>query len=90
MVGTAAFQDLRGYTLNSSHACRECALRYLCGGACRAWSRQPAETQTDLGAAPLDCAHLRRRTASLLESARTRLDIPVERWLAAGLPPLDA
>jgi uncharacterized protein len=90
VIGTPAFQELRGHTVNSNRACRECALRYLCGGACRAWSRQPAEMQTDLDAAPRDCTHLRRRATSLLESALARLEITGERWAAAGLPRADA
>jgi uncharacterized protein len=35
VIGTPAFQDLRAHTVNANHACRECSLRYLCGGACR-------------------------------------------------------
>jgi uncharacterized protein len=48
VIRTPAFEDLRTHTVNSNHACRNCPLRYLCGGACRAWSRQPEEMQTDL------------------------------------------
>jgi hypothetical protein len=46
--------------------------------------------QMDLDATPRDCGHLRRRAASLLDSALARLEFTNERWLAAGLPRDDA
>ncbi|MGV8120259.1 MAG: TIGR04083 family peptide-modifying radical SAM enzyme [Candidatus Xenobiia bacterium LiM19] len=33
------FRGLSAHTVDSNQGCRECSLRYLCGGACRAWSR---------------------------------------------------
>ena len=41
VMASAAFEDLHHHTVNSNRQCRICALRFLCGGACRAWNRQP-------------------------------------------------
>jgi uncharacterized protein len=89
IVDSAAFRDLGRHTVDSNRGCRECALRYLCGGACRAWSRLPEDAQTDLDAAPQDCAHLRARARSLLLSALEHLGITEERWREAGLSGLE-
>jgi hypothetical protein len=48
-------------------------LRYLCGGACRAWNRRPSYSQTDLGVPPTDCTALHARARSLLLSALDHL-----------------
>jgi uncharacterized protein len=90
VIASPAFRDLGQHTVNSHRGCRQCALRYLCGGACRAWSRQPAEAQGDLDAPPLDCSHLHGRASALLLSALGYLSISVEQWLGAGLPLPDA
>ena len=88
-IQTPAFQDLRMHTVNSNHACRDCSVRYLCGGACRAWNRQPDDLQMDLDAAPMDCSHLKHRAKSLLDNALACLVITQDQWLAAGLPLVD-
>ena len=94
LVAGEAFQDLGNHTVNTNHACRNCPLRYLCGGACRAWNRQPAEEQLDLDAPPLDCSHLHSRARSLLLSALAYLEISDGKWLSSGLllpdkPPIE-
>ena len=89
IVESDAFRDLGRHTVDSNLGCRECALRYLCGGACRAWSRVPGEDQTDLDAAPRDCAHLRARARSLLLTALEHLGISEERWRGVGLGGLE-
>jgi uncharacterized protein len=86
VIASAAFRDLSKHTVATNRRCRNCALRYLCGGACRAWSRQPDSAQTDLDAPPVDCSPLHRRAYSLLSSALEQLKISSEQWLAAGLP----
>ena len=86
IIQSAAFQDLGRHTVSTNRQCANCPLRYLCGGACRAWSRQPDSAQIDLDAPPLDCSALHRRARSLLVSALERLEISSEQWLAAGLP----
>ena len=86
VVRSAAFQDLGHHTVSSNRQCRNCTLRYLCGGACRAWNRQPESDQVDLDAPPGDCAPLQRRALSLLLSALERLEISPDQWLAVGFP----
>ena len=91
MLSSPGFQDLRNHTVNSNQGCRACALRYLCGGACRAWSQQADADQANLDAAPKDCEHLRRRAESLLASALAHLSLTHQDWYTAGLqgPVLD-
>lgn len=86
VISSAAFRDLGQHTVNTNRQCGQCPLRYLCGGACRAWNRQPEQEQDDLDAPPVDCSPLHRRARSLLVSALEHLGVPAERWLAAGLP----
>jgi uncharacterized protein len=68
-------------TVDSNRQCRRCALRYLCGGFCRAWS-----SGDDPNAPPTDCTALHERAHSLLSNALEALDVDVRHWLAAGLP----
>jgi uncharacterized protein len=86
VMNAPAFRDLRNHTVNTNRKCRTCHLRFLCGGACRAWARASPEQQTDLDAPPVDCTHLLQRAESLLQSALDHLAISTERWLATGLP----
>jgi len=86
LVASDAFRDLSGHTVNTNRACRKCSLRYLCGGACRAWSCQPAQYQTDLDAPPLDCFALHARAHSLLSSAMSHLGISEKQWRRVRLP----
>jgi uncharacterized protein len=73
----------RQATVDSNDQCRVCALRYLCGGFCRAWS-----ANSNPNAAPRDCAPLRTRAAEILLGALETLEISTVQWLAAGLPPV--
>ena len=86
LVQSNAFTNLGSHTVNTNRACRRCSLRYLCGGACRAWNRQAAQMQTDLDAPPADCSLLHRRSQSLLLSAMEHLQISKEQWMANELP----
>jgi uncharacterized protein len=81
-----AFQDLGDHTVNTNRQCQHCPLRYLCGGACRAWNRVTEQNQYDLDAPPLDCSSLHLRACSLLVSALERVQITSEQWQAVGLP----
>jgi uncharacterized protein len=78
-----AFRDLGRHTVETNRACKLCPLRYLCGGACRAWSRGAT---SDLDAPPVDCSALHARARSLLVSALDHLGVEQTAWLAAGLP----
>ena len=90
IVDSAAFQELAGHTVNTNEACKTCVLRYLCGGACRAWSRLPEDVQIDLDAAPRDCTHLQKRARSLLSSALECLRVAEEQWREAAPASLEA
>jgi uncharacterized protein len=85
IVASHAFRDLRTHTVDRNPQCRACAMRYLCGGACRAWSRQTGPEQVDLDAPPMDCAPLRRRAEQLVESALAHLGVSQADWIRAGL-----
>ncbi|MFQ5570687.1 MAG: TIGR04083 family peptide-modifying radical SAM enzyme [Rhodothermales bacterium] len=88
LMVSPAFQKLGTHTVNTNRRCRACAVRYLCGGACRAWDGP--RKQPDLDAPPEDCTHLHGRARSLLLSALDQLNISEDRWLSVGLPLPDA
>ena len=67
------FQDLSGHTVDTNLKCCTCEVRYLCGGACRAWGGQ--STQSNLEAPPPECDSLNRRAAALLAAALQYLAI---------------
>lgn len=81
LVAAAPFQRYKEITVDSNRQCRRCYLRYLCGGFCRAWSRDD-----DPNAPPVDCSALHRRAGQTLLSALERLAVNRADWLAAGLP----
>lgn len=92
LIHTSAFQELRSHNVNTNRRCQKCNLRYLCGGACRAWNRQTPEEQYDLDAPPLDCDRLFQRAQQLLLEALKQLGISIQEWESAGctfltLPP---
>jgi uncharacterized protein len=74
----------RRVTVDSNRRCRRCALRYLCGGFCRAWGNGE-----DPDAPPVDCTALYDRARDLLLRALESLEVRAEHWLAAGLPDLE-
>ncbi|MBN1937766.1 MAG: TIGR04083 family peptide-modifying radical SAM enzyme [Anaerolineae bacterium] len=71
----------RRVTVDSNRQCQHCAMRYLCGGFCRAWG-----SSADPDAPPTDCAALYERAQHILTGALEALDVSAERWRAAGLP----
>jgi len=75
----------RQVTVDSNTKCRNCELRYLCGGFCRAWS-----SKDDPDASPIDCSALYARAQNQLLRAAENLHIPIEKWEAADLPLLYA
>jgi uncharacterized protein len=84
VIRTPAFQKLRRHNVNTNLRCSKCNLRYLCGGACRAWNRQRPQEQNDLDAPPPDCGPLFQRARQLFEQALEQLDISVRDWENAG------
>jgi uncharacterized protein len=71
----------RGATVDTNQQCRDCALRYLCGGFCRAWG-----ATDDPNGPPTDCSVLRERARRMLAGALEALGVSLERWSAAELP----
>jgi len=71
ILGTERFRDLTRHTVDTNPKCRECEVRYLCGGACRAWGGEAA--QHDLDAPPPECNGLQQRASHLLATARDYL-----------------
>jgi len=71
----------RQVTVDSNQRCRTCALRYVCGGFCRAWG-----VSEDPNGPPVACTSLNERARALLLNALEVLDVTVEQWIAAGLP----
>jgi len=74
-------QAYRRVTVDSNRQCRHCALRYLCGGFCRAGGGS-----ADPDAPPRDCTALHEWARGLLLSSLSILGVNVEQWQAAGLP----
>jgi uncharacterized protein len=71
ILSSPQFTKLSSCTVDTIAKCRDCAYRYLCGSACRAWGNQ---TALDLNAAPVQCDHLKQRAQSLIDAAREYLE----------------
>jgi len=84
LLQSDAFTDLRRHTVDTNQKCRTCALRYLCGGSCRAWNNVKINSEQSLDDAPQNCAHLYRRATKLLLSSLQQLNISLEKWQEAG------
>ena len=96
IVESEEFLDLRRHTVDSNRMCGGCAYRYLCGGACRAWSRRgrgsaasPGIAASDLDEEPPDCRARFERARGLFTGALARLGICEAEWREAGLPSPD-
>ncbi len=68
VLHSEGFQDLARHTVNTNPKCSDCEVRYLCGGACRAWGVTPC--QHDLDKPPFECNGLKKRATGLLVAAR--------------------
>jgi uncharacterized protein len=88
VIQSDRYRALSKNTVDTNYQCRDCSLRYVCGGGCRAWDENP-KTGTvirNLNAPPSDCRTMFSRARVLLDCALETLEVPSERWLAAGLP----
>jgi len=85
VINSSKFTNLRHNTVNSNQKCKHCILKYLCGGACRAWNRQSLEEQLNLNISPIDCTSLFKRAKSLFFSALAFLNISIHDWIQADL-----
>jgi uncharacterized protein len=71
----------RQVTVDSNPRCCTCALRYVCGGFCRAWGKSD-----NPDGPPATCTALYERAQGLLLNALEVLNVSEEHWVAAGLP----
>lgn len=90
LLQTDAFRDLRCHTVDTNHKCHTCALRYLCGGACRAWNYPLNDDHSTLDDAPRNCLHLYRRASTLFLDSLQQLRISTDRWRDAGFCGIDS
>jgi len=74
----------RRVTVDSNMKCNQCDLRYLCGGYCRAWSRDG-----DPDAPPEDCSTLYDQALRQFDSALEVLGISVKSCANSGLKLLE-
>jgi uncharacterized protein len=73
VINSPPFQDLSRHNVDTNPKCRLCEVRYLCGGACRAWGGEV--TQHEIDAPPPECEGLRQRAMQLLATAREYLGV---------------
>lgn len=51
ILNSDAFREYRFHDVDTNRKCRECGVRYLCGGICKAW----AKDKTDIDSGDFDC-----------------------------------
>jgi uncharacterized protein len=73
VLASSAFRNLSSHTVDTNPKCQACEVRYLCGGACRAWGGSGA--QHDLDAPPPECDGLLRRGLNLWATATKYLAV---------------
>jgi len=67
IISSAEFQKLGSYDVDHIEKCKTCEYRYLCGGACRAWSGEDGQNKLD--AAPIECDGLKNRAREIITEA---------------------
>lgn len=80
VIESKQFQKLNNYNIDLVEKCKNCDLRYLCGGACRAWA-----SDFDKDLSPSDCTLLKKRAYQLLSGALDVLEIDQNNWRGVGL-----
>jgi uncharacterized protein len=73
VIHSERFQALSRHTVNTNTKCNSCEVKYLCGGACRAWGKE--KTQNNLDAPPPECEGLKRRAQGVYQAAKEYLEI---------------
>lgn len=63
------FANLQQVNVDSNTLCKTCEVKYLCGGACRAWGKGEVE----LNSPPSECKGLKERAYKLLRAAQEYL-----------------
>lgn len=72
VLDSSKFKKLSSYNVDSIHKCKNCEYRYICGGACRAWSGEKGQYEPD--AAPVECSGLKNRAMEIVEAAKSFLN----------------
>jgi len=73
VISSQFFLELSRHTVDTNPRCSLCTLRYLCGGACRAWGGEAA--QYNLDSPPPDCRNLEKQAQELYATACEYLGI---------------
>jgi len=73
IIEKPAFTALLADTVDTRPRCRQCHVRYLCGGGCGAFCR--AQVQDQSHSARSECAPLKIRAEKILQAARVYLDL---------------
>lgn len=71
VIDSPEFLNLSKYNVDNIEKCKECEFRYLCGGACRAWSGEDCQYRID--APPTECYNLKNRAKKIVKTAREYL-----------------
>lgn len=72
ILDSDSFCNLAKHTVDTNRKCSNCDMRYLCGGACRAWGNE--ENSDDLDAPIDNCDILKKRALKVLEEAKKYLE----------------
>ena len=91
VIDSKNFQVLSTHTVDTNDKCKQCTLRYLCGGFCRVWCNDSTNEyrysfNATLDCSPIDCHAYHAQARLLLVRALKILGITLERWIEAGLP----
>lgn len=70
---SSKFKKLKNHTVDTNQKCKKCNLRYLCGGLCRAWSKN--KMKFNLDESPNNCDSLRKKAYNLFNAAKDYLEI---------------
>ena len=73
VIESSKFRNLSCHTVETNPKCAKCHLRYLCGGACRAWGGHI--TQYNLDEPPPECDGLQLRADALYKAACDYLEL---------------
>jgi uncharacterized protein len=67
------FRNLSQHNVDNNFKCKKCEFRYLCGGVCRAWSKETGQYTPD--SPEPGCKSLKQRASDLYQAAKKYLEI---------------
>ena len=73
ILESTKYQKFSAYSVDAIEKCRECEVRYLCGGMCKVW--QDDDKKHDLYSPPHNCDHKKKRAYELIKCAKDFLEI---------------